>query len=88
MIQGYDYSKAMCEVDCLLEITLEKCGCVGDQFKDFLSKNFLNIEHLNGSILFILSKDSVLIYRLITDANLVANDKILVFRTCKQICFL
>ena len=32
IITNYTYSRAICEVDCLLQLQLEQCGCVSDEF--------------------------------------------------------
>jgi len=36
VIKDFPYSQATCNVDCYLEIMLEECGCVADQFADFV----------------------------------------------------
>ena len=34
VLRNYPYSKAICETDCYLHMSLEKCGCVPDQFAE------------------------------------------------------
>jgi len=36
VIKGFPYSQATCNVDCYLEMMLDKCGCVADQFSEFV----------------------------------------------------
>ena len=35
VLRGFPYSEAVCETDCYLEMALQKCGCVPDQFEEF-----------------------------------------------------